>query len=382
VKGELTTLDPISRRFQRTGVTMMKRLVITILGALLALGSFEAPARGATMVYVANAESREIGVMILDETNGQAKEITRVGVSGAVFPLATSPDRRFLYAGLRSEPYSVTNFAIDQTNGALIPLATVPLPDNMAYISTDRTGRFLFGASYFGDKISVNPIGQKGFVQPRPVQVIPTRPKAHAILPDPSNSWVFATNLGGDIILQYKFDAVTGELTPNTRPFVETAKGAGPRFFVFHPGGRFVFVTDETGNAVDIYRFDAAHGTLSQTGSAKVAPADAQGTPAPADLHITPNGRFLYASERTSNTIAGYRIDIETGALTLISHTPTETKPRGFAVDPRGRYLLAVGEISNAMTSYAIDQETGVLTPVSHALMGKDPNWVEILDIP
>lgn len=122
--------------------------------------------------------------------------------------------------------------------------------------------------------------------------------------------------------------------------------------------------------------------TLSQTSSAKVAPADIQGTPAPADLHITPNGRFLYVSERTSNTIAGYRINIENGALALISHTPTETKPRGFAIDPRGRYLLAVGEISNAMTGYAIDQETGVLTPVFHAPMGKDPNWVEILDIP
>jgi 6-phosphogluconolactonase len=99
-------------------------------------------------------------------------------------------------------------------------------------------------------------------------------------------------------------------------------------------------------------------------------------------LHVTPNGRFLYASERTSNTIAGYRIDIETGVLTLISHTPTETKPRRFAIDPRGRYLLAVGEISNAMTCYAIDQETGALTPVSHAPMGKDPNWVEIQDFP
>jgi 6-phosphogluconolactonase len=157
-------------------------------------------------------------LLTLDEIDGHIKEITRVGVSGAVFPLALSPNRRFLYAGLRSEPFGVTTFEIDQTSGMLIPLATGSLPDNMAYISTDQTGRFLFGASYFGDKISVNPIGQRGFVQPRPVQVIPTRPKAHAILPDASNSWVFATNLGGDVILQYKFDAVTGELTPKHAP--------------------------------------------------------------------------------------------------------------------------------------------------------------------
>jgi 6-phosphogluconolactonase len=359
---------------------MSPRIPIS-LGALLAILS-PLPASSAMMVYVANAASREIGVLTLDETNGHVQEITRVPVTGDVFPLAISPDRRFLYAGLRSEPYGVTTMAIDQSSGALTPLATEKLPDNMAYISTDRTGRFLFGASYFGDKISVNPIGQLGFVQPRPVQVIPTRPKAHAILADPSNSFVFATNLGGDIILQYRFNDVTGELTPNTPPFVETAKGAGPRFFVFHPGGRFVYATDELGNAVDTYRFDPAAGTLTPASSAKVAPADVNGTPAPADLHITPNGRFLYASERTSNTLAGYRIDVETGALTLISHTPTEEKPRGFAIDPRGRFVLAVGETSNAMTVYAIDQEAGTLTPTFHAPMGKDPNWIEMLEIP
>jgi 6-phosphogluconolactonase len=339
-------------------------------------------AQAATMVYVANGGSWDIGVLTLDETNGSVKEHARVGVTGPVFPLAVSRDRRFLYAGLRSEPYGVTTFAINQSNGSLTPLSTAPLPDNMAYISLDRTDRFLFGASYFGDKISVNPVGQQGFVQPRPIQVIPTRPKAHAILVDPSNSYVFATNLGGDIILQYKFDAVTGMLTPNTPPFVETAKGTGPRFFVFHPGGRFVFATDELSGNVDTYGFDAARGLLTLTSSAKVAPSDVVGTPAPADLHVTPNGRFLYVSERTSNTIAGYRVDAETGALTLISHTPTETKPRGFAIDPRGRYLLAVGEISNAMTSYAIDQETGQLSPVFHLPMGQDPNWIEIIDIP
>ena len=107
-----------------------------------------------------------------------------------------------------------------------------------------------------------------------------------------------------------------------------------------------------------------------------------RGAPAPAELHITPNGRFLYASERTSNTITGYRIGRETGTLTLISHTPTETKPRGFAIDPRGKYLLSVGEISNAMTVYAIDPETGTLAPTDHAPMGGDPNWVELPEVP
>lgn len=356
--------------------------VLKALSVLLIIPPVFAEAHAETLVYVANGGSWDIGVLTLDQTNGHVQEIARVGVSGAVFPMAISKNCRFLYAGLRSEPYGVTTFAIDPATGNLTPLSTVPLPDNMAYIALDRSDQFLFGASYFGDKISVNSVGRQGFVQPRPVQVIATRPKAHAILAAPSNDYVFATNLGGDIILQYKFNAATGVLTPNTPPFVETAKGAGPRFFVFHPGGRFVFATDELSGNVDTYSYDAGRGTLSMSSSIKVAPSDVVGTPAPADLHVTPNGRFLYASERTSNTIAAYRVNIETGALTLINHTPTETKPRGFAIDPRGHHLLAVGETSNAMTSYAIDQETGQLTPVFRAPMGTDPNWVEIIEIP
>ena len=351
-----------------------------MLGAALILFGSGAAARAETMVYVANADSHEIGVLTLDEATGRLRPIQRVGVGGKAMPMAVSPDRRSLYVGLRSSPYSVVTLAIGQAGGRLTELAKAPLAADMAYLSIDRTGRFLFGASYFNDLISVNAIGQQGRLKPQPATVIPTRPKAHAILPDPSNRWVLATNLGGDIILQYAFDAATGALTPNTPPFVATAAGAGPRFLAFHPAGRFVYATDELGDAVSIFAFDTRTGRLTAAGSTKVAAAGVAGKPA--DLHITPDGRFLYVSERTSNTLVGWRIDAETGALTPIGRTPTEAMPRGFAIDPRGRYLLSVGQDSNAMTSFAIDPTSGALTPVFHIGMGRNPNWVEIVDIP
>jgi len=111
-------------------------------------------------------------------------------------PLAISPCRRFLYASLRSLPFSVSTFGIDQATGTLGHLSTVSLPDNMAYLSTDRTGRFLFGASYTGDKISTNPIDRDGLVRAVPVQVISTRPHPHSITIDPSNRYLFAPSLG------------------------------------------------------------------------------------------------------------------------------------------------------------------------------------------
>jgi 6-phosphogluconolactonase len=111
-------------------------------------------------------------------------------------------------------------------------------------------------------------------------------------------------------------------------------------------------------------------------------PANFQGKPSAADLHITPNGKFLYGSERTSSTLAGFSVDPATGTLTAIGSVPTEKQPRGFNIDSTGRYLLAVGQLSHALSSYRIDPESGKLTKLREYPMGKNPNWVEILDFP
>jgi 6-phosphogluconolactonase len=335
-------------------------------------------------VYVSNADSREIHVLSLDDRTGAASLVQRMPVPGAVMPLAVSPGRQFLYASLRSAPFAVSTLAVDAAAGTLTLLATAPLPDNTAYLSTDKTGRFLFGASYSGDTISVQAIGEQGVVQARPVQVIPTLPHPHSIIVDPSNRYLFVPSLGGDRILQYRFDQTTGHLAPNTPPFVEAAKGAGPRHIVFHPGGRFAYATNELDATVAAYRLDAAAGTLLPAGTVPGLPPDFAGRPpfAAADLHVTPDGRFLYASERASSTLAGFTIDAGSGRLTAAGSVSTEQQPRGFNIDPRGRYLLAVGQRSHSMTVYAIDRETGALAPRHRYPMGRNPNWVEIIDRP
>ncbi|MFI6956171.1 lactonase family protein [Nocardia sp. NPDC050408] len=356
-----------------------------LLAAALAGCAADRPAAAdpTTIVYVSNADSAEISVLRLDNATGAITSVDTVAVPGKVMPLTTSRDHRILYASLRSAPYSVAAFGIDSATGKLQPTPIVALPDNMAYLSTDRTGRYLFGASYTGDKISVNAIDPSGRISAEPLQVIATPPHAHSIVADPSNHYVFAAVLGADVILQYRFDESTGRLTPNEPASVATKPGAGPRHLLFHPNGRYVYATNELDGTVNTYRFDPDHGTLTLQHSDSVLPPDfAGGAPATSDLHITPDGRYLYVAERTSSTIKGFRVADATGALTPIGSTPTEAQPRGFAIDPRGRYLIAAGEKSNAITRYTIDPATGTLTPGTHLDLGRDPNWVEIIDMP
>jgi 6-phosphogluconolactonase len=336
--------------------------------------------RSITVVYVANADSRDIDVLELNESNGRLTIIEKVPVAGHVMPLAISPNRTFLYASLRSEPHSLSSFAINPANGKLTLRATVPLPGNMAYISTDRTGCFLFGASYDDNKISINVITATGDVVPCPLAVIRTGKNAHAIATDTSNKFLFVSNLGDDVILQYRFDEQSGQVTPNDPPAVEIRKGSGPRHFVFHPNARFVFGTNELDGSVSTYRFNAS-GTLRLLDSSSVMPSGFNGKPWTADIHLTPDGRFLYASERASNTIAAFRIDDNIGKLIPIGNYPTETQPRGFNIDPEGKYLLAAGQISNALSTYAINQEGGALHKLSRRDGGRNPNWIEIVKL-
>ena len=106
------------------------------------------------------------------------------------------------------------------------------------------------------------------------------------------------------------------------------------------------------------------------------------GGPKAADLHVTPDGRFLYASERTSSTLAAFSVDLTSGHLTPIGSYETEQTPRGFNIDPTGRYLLAVGQDSHHLTTYGIDGASGALSKLGRYEMGKAPNWVEIHRLP
>jgi len=340
----------------------------------------------ATFLYVGNGETRDISAFRLDEDNGDLAPIGTFAVPGPSvpcfsFPLAVSPDKRFLFVVLRNEPWSLRSFAIDAASGRLDYLGFGPLADNTCYISTDKTGRFLLSASYQGSKIAVNPIGSDGIVRP-PQQIIDTEPKSHSILVDPANRYALSASLGGDIFYQWRFDSESGRLTPNEPPIVPVKKHSGPRHFVFHPNGRVVYLLTEHAVTIHVYDYDPGKGALTEKQVVNAL------TPTPGekiwatDIHITPDGRFLYAAERGSSTLAMLEVDSKVGTLSLTGHVVTEKQPRGFAIDRTGRFLYCTGQLSTRMSSYAIDGTSGNLTKLNDYPVGKNPNWIEIVSLP
>ena len=333
-----------------------------------------------SVVYVSNADSGSISVLQLDEHRGTLTTLQTVVGGGSLMPLALAPGRRFLYVARRSEPFAVLAFAIDPRSGALTPLGETPLPVSMANIAVDASGRWLFSASYGGNLVAVGALGADGL--PHAVhQVIPTEPKAHAMRGDPSGRFVFATSLGGGLVMQFRFDAQAGRLAPNDPAAVRAGTGAGPRHLAFHPHAPFVYLLNELDASLDVFALDHDAGTLTPLQTVLSLPPGFAGEPWAADLHLTPDGRFLYSSERRSSTLATFAVDPASGRLTALGHTPVQTQPRGFRITPSGRFLIVAGQLSHRVGLHRIDATSGALELVQELEVGKNPNWIEALEL-
>jgi len=366
-------------------------------GWVMALSTllFGAQSPAATFVYVSNNEEGTIGTYTL-QADGSLAAGARVAAAGQmVMPMTVSPDKRYLIAGIRTKPFAAQTYGIDRKTGVLTSVGTGPLHDSYPYIQIDRTGRFLLGASYGGHLVTVNPVGADGRVGDT-LQVIPTALNAHCIILDNTNRYVFVPHLGTDQIFQFVFDAKTGRLAANTPPLVQMKSGSGPRHLIISSDNRFAYLLNELTATVTTLALDAKTGQLKEVSSASALPPDSKlvpggprGPAAPkrdrsndiwaSDLHLTPNGKFLYAAERTSNSIGAFSVDSAAGKLTWLGSTPTEQQPRGFRIDPTGRYMVVSGEKSDTLSTYAIDASSGALKLIGRYPTGKGSNWVEIV---
>jgi 6-phosphogluconolactonase len=305
--------------------------------------------------------------------------------------LTISPNHQFLYA-VSEDPLSlgppldhssyVSAFAIDAATGKLHWLNTVPASGtSTCFISMDKTGRYVLMANFGSGSISVVRVKQDGslgeltaFIQDVGESVDPSiqlEPHPHSIVVSPDNRYAIVSDLGLDKILIFHFDADTGTLTPPDPPFATVYPGGGPRHFVFDAAGKFGYQLSEMSGMVDVFAWDHSLGRLAAVERVHTVPHDFFGGNHSGEIEIHPGGRFLYESNRRtqSETIRGpetigvYAIDPSQGTLTLVEHTDSGgLVPRNFKIDPTGGYLLAANQLSNNIVLFKIDSVTGRLS--------------------
>jgi 6-phosphogluconolactonase len=342
-------------------------------------------------VYVSCADDNAISIFRMARDSGALTAIGSAAIGGAAeaaqfsIPLAVNADRTLLHAALRAPPYPISSYAIDPETGALMAVGMTPpeepsrgVKTDRTFITFDRSARWLLGAAPHGEVIAVNAIGRDGLVQ-APAMITPSVRMIHSLWPTADNRMIYALALSVDQIYRFGFDTSSGSLTALAPIPVMPAK-LGPRYLALHPAGCFLYLITESGATIVV--FDLGTDEPRAIQSIDLVPPDFTGKRQAADIRITRDGRFLYASERGTNSILGFYVEAQGGRLSPIGRVEAEPVPRALALDPTGRFLLTSGTQSHRLAVFAIDPASGALTRIGDAETKRNPNWIEIVELP
>ena len=332
--------------------------------------------------YTKGSDSEGIYVFRFDDKTGALTPAGTAGISTNPSFLALHPTKNLLFAVGETPDFrdrktgSVAAFEIDPQSGKLTEVNRVPsYGKNPCHLVVDRTGKHLLVANYSSGNIAALRIGDDGklgirtaFTQHAGNSVNKSRqegPHAHSINLDRAGRRAFVADLGIDQLVVYDYDEKTGDLRRHSSEGVEG--GSGPRHLAIHPGNRFLYLLNELSSRLSVISYDPATGDTEQIQSIRTLPEDFRGRNSTAEVQVTPDGKFLYASNRGHDSLACYAIDAGSGKLTLVEIEPVGGKtPRNFGIHPGGKFIIAAHQNSNSLAVFAIDQKTGALSPTGH----------------
>ena len=359
-----------------------------------------ANARNEFLVYIGSyntASGKGVHAFRFDAATGR---LTSMGLATeAINPtfVTATQDGRFLYAtkevtrheGRKSG--SVKAFAIDRKTGKLRFMNEVASGGTIpCYVALDKTGRYALVANYGSGSVEVIEVRSDGrlgkvtaFVQYTGSSVNPERqagPHTHSINMSPDNRFALAADLGLDKVFVYRFDAKSGTLTPNDPACAVVNAGSGPRHIAFARNGRFVYVIGEMKSNITVFSYDARRGALRKLQTISTLPKGHKLQSDCAEVAVSPNGKFVYGSNRGHDSIAVFAADARKGTLTPVERVPSGGRcPRHFAFDPTGRYLLVANQESDTVAVFAADPKTGRLTATGETATVNSPACVRFV---
>jgi 6-phosphogluconolactonase len=326
-----------------------------------------------------SAGSHGIYVYDFNRNNGESRVLDSGRLANPSF-LAVSPNSNFVYAvseaaGAGKNGGKVASFSFDRSSGRLAPINQQSSGgNNPCYVTADKTGKWVIVGNYSSGTLAVLPVSPKGLLDTAATVIEHSgrsvnserqnEPHVHATVLSPGNKYLYVPDLGIDKLVCYRLNKKNGSLKENPAALTMTKAGAGPRHFEFHPNKKFAYLVEELTGAVSAYRYFSKTGELDLLQNISTLPPEYLGYAGSADIHVSPDGRFLYASNRgESNTIAIFSINQKTGLLRVVGHQSTLGKtPRNFNFDPGGNFLLVANQNSDEIVVFKIDKVTGLLS--------------------
>ncbi|MFM2359605.1 MAG: hypothetical protein RLY16_1598, partial [Bacteroidota bacterium] len=303
--------------------------------------------------------------------------------------LCLSPDNRFLYA-VNEDADSlgrggmVSSYRVRTKKGRFTLLNQVSSGGNHpCYVSILPNSKTLYVANYSTGSIGVYGIQKNGALDTLSQLISHVgksinknrqeRAHVHATYLSTDGNYLFAPDLGMDKLMLYKTDFNASKITPHIQPHIAVRGGAGPRHVVMHPNQQYVYLTEELTGTLSVFSFKEGSVKLMQTIS--TVAEDYKGSFGVADIHISEDGKFVYASNRgDANNIVIYAVDTNTGLLSTIGFQATlGIKPRNFSIDPTGNFLLVANQESDNIVIFKRDSQTGLLTDTGKRISVPNP---------
>ena len=370
-------------------------LLIAALGLFAGAGSDKQPDKFRVYVgtYTGGGKSKGIYTFDLDAKTGKmSKPVVAAETKDPSF-VAIHPGHKFLYAvGEGGAKGGVHAFSIDAKTGMLTLINSQPSGGaGPCHLIVDPSGNNVLAANYDGGSCCCIPIKSDGslddpsaVMQHKGSSVNKARqegPHAHSINVDAKNRFAFCADLGLDKVLVYRFDSAKHTLTANDPPAFDTAPGAGPRHFAFHPDGKTAYICGELDMTLTACEYDADKGVLTKTQVLPTLPDNAKRKGAStAEVVVHPSGQFVYVSNRGHNSIAIFGIGAKTRIVTLIGHQSKGiSTPRNFAIEPTGHYMLVANQDGHSVIAFRINQKSGELTPTDSSVDIPSPVCVRFL---
>jgi len=299
--------------------------------------------------------------------------------------LAVAKKASIIYAVNEDNPGAVS--AIAFKNGKLTMVNSQPISGvHPCYVSVTNDEQHVFLANYSSGSLMGFSMDGSGALLPAKQTIThegfsintarQEKPHVHATVLSKDNRFLYATDLGTDEVYIYSLNANTGLLSPaKKQPVVKLTAGGGPRHIVFHPFKKTAYVIEELSGTVTVFDVNTGNGKMKMRQRISTLPPGFTGTIGSADVHVSPDGKFLYSSNRgSSNSIAIFSIDQKTGKLVYIAEQATLGKtPRNFSIHPSGQYLLAANQNSNQVVIFKIDNTTGLLSDTGKRIDVKSP---------
>ncbi len=312
--------------------------------------------------------------------------------------LALHPSGHFLYAANEIADFqatkagSITAYRIDPATGHLSAIgAASTVGSGPCHLNVDSTGRQVVFANYGSGSVGSLPLRENGgfgpngtFFQHLGASVNPQRqkePHGHSINFSPDGRFAFACDLGTDEIRAYHFGPATG-LSAAPDLLTKAVSGGGPRHLTFSPDGRFAYVNNEMLSSVTAFRYDAGAGRLKPLQTLSTLPDGFSGNSSTAEVRTSPNGQWLFVSNRGHDSLARFRIAAANGTLTPAGHVPTGGKtPRNFCPTPDGKFLWAANQDTDNITVFRMNQDSGELTRTGQELKVGRPVCIRFLEL-